>query len=195
MVGNDIIDIRLANQQSDWQRKGFVEKVFTQEEQLAINSSEDPFGTVWRIWSMKESAYKLYLQTGQERFFNPLHLSCEIISSEKGIVYCEELKIYTRTKFNSKFIFTSVSSSSMDNAEDQVFYIPKSDYHFQSEFTHRQILKCIARKFDLNIYKLKIRKTNQKVPEVVYNKQKLDFCFSLTHHGNYGAFSYVTHRG
>ena len=39
-IGNDIIDLKLAKTQSNWQRKGFLEKQFTQKE----TTSMDPLG-------------------------------------------------------------------------------------------------------------------------------------------------------
>ena len=35
-IGNDIVDLSLAKIQSNWQRKGFLEKQFTQKEQIEI---------------------------------------------------------------------------------------------------------------------------------------------------------------
>ena len=56
MIGNDVIDLQLAAVQSNWQRPGFREKIVTEGENHLIDAAEDPFQTVWRLWSMKESA-------------------------------------------------------------------------------------------------------------------------------------------
>ena len=42
MIGNDIVDLVQARLQSNWKRKGFVEKIFTQKEQELIFSSQNP---------------------------------------------------------------------------------------------------------------------------------------------------------
>ena len=34
MIGNDIVDLNLAKTQSNWQRKGFLERQFTKKEQF-----------------------------------------------------------------------------------------------------------------------------------------------------------------
>lgn len=189
MVGNDIIDLELARQQSDWQRKGFLHKVFTQEEKSLIHSSDDPFWTVWRMWSMKESAYKLFIQTGCDRFFNPFRLSCEFHSQEEGTVTIGKAQIYTRSKYHSRFIFTSALSNYTEETEHHVFRLSKSDISLQSKQTHQQLLECIARKCNLQLHKLNIIKTGQNVPEVFCGKQRLNISVSLTHHGYYGAYS------
>ena len=74
MIGNDIVDLNLAKTQSNWERKGFLKKQFTDEEQLSIHSSRNSFLEVWLLWSMKEAAYKCYSQQYQIRFFNPKKL-------------------------------------------------------------------------------------------------------------------------
>ena len=33
MLGNDVVDLQLAAVQSDWRKKGFLDKVFSAEEQ------------------------------------------------------------------------------------------------------------------------------------------------------------------
>ena len=62
MIGNDIVDLKLASIQSNWQRKGFLNKVFTKKEQTLILNASNSFEMVWLLWSIKESAYKVYIQ-------------------------------------------------------------------------------------------------------------------------------------
>ena len=68
-IGNDIVDLKLAKSESNWERRGFLEKQFTQKEQGEILNSENSFLKVWLFWSMKEAAYKCYTQKVKERFF------------------------------------------------------------------------------------------------------------------------------
>ena len=42
MIGNDIIDLTQSRIESRWQRKGFVEKLFTDKEQRYIKDYEKP---------------------------------------------------------------------------------------------------------------------------------------------------------
>ena len=60
MIGNDIVDLVQARFQSNWKRKGFVQKIFTQKEQELIFSSKNPENMVWNLWTRKESAYKIF---------------------------------------------------------------------------------------------------------------------------------------
>jgi phosphopantetheinyl transferase (holo-ACP synthase) len=71
LIGNDIIDLSVAKIESNWHRKGFLEKQFTSNEQQLILASTNSFDLVWRFWSMKEAAYKVYSQQNEVRFFAP----------------------------------------------------------------------------------------------------------------------------
>ena len=84
MIGNDLVDLKLAAKQSNWQRKGFLDKLFTPKEQGYILNSDDSFKTVWLLWSMKESAYKAYLLMHNDRFFAPKKLACHLTSKNNG---------------------------------------------------------------------------------------------------------------
>ena len=79
MTGNDIVDMATAATESNWKRKGFLEKIFTQKEQEYIHKAASPTQMVWKLWSMKESAYKIYTRQFGGRFFAPLKLSCTLV--------------------------------------------------------------------------------------------------------------------
>ena len=71
MIGNDIIDLTLAKLESNWKRRGFLEKQFTANEQKLILTAKNSFVLVWKFWSMKEAAYKICVQQNETRFFAP----------------------------------------------------------------------------------------------------------------------------
>ena len=79
MIGNDIIDLSVAKLESNWQRIGFLEKQFTEKEQQLILTASNPFVLVWKFWSMKEAAYKVYAQENEMRFFAPKKFNCLLI--------------------------------------------------------------------------------------------------------------------
>jgi len=85
MIGNDIVDIAEARQRSNWQRPRFLDKLFTLQEQQLIQNSDNSFLMVWRLWSMKESAYKLYTQLHPSRFYNPKQFECR-----RSMIYKEK---------------------------------------------------------------------------------------------------------
>jgi phosphopantetheinyl transferase (holo-ACP synthase) len=76
MIGNDIVDLELAHKESNWKRNGFLDKIFTQNEQLLILNAKNPEVMVWNLWSRKEAAYKIYNRKTQIREYIPLQLEC-----------------------------------------------------------------------------------------------------------------------
>lgn len=78
MIGNDIIDLQLAGQESRWQRKGFLNKLFTAHEQEMILQAAVPETMVWLLWSCKEAVYKIVNRRTQVRFYAPQRFICSL---------------------------------------------------------------------------------------------------------------------
>ncbi|MBY0542391.1 MAG: 4'-phosphopantetheinyl transferase superfamily protein, partial [Sphingobacteriaceae bacterium] len=111
MLGNDIVDLQLATTQSNWRRKGYLNKIFTNEEQQEIWNAPNPETMVWLFWSMKEAAYKIVNRVTLERFFSPLKFECSINKND-GLVNFKDELIYTQSKVHSRFIHTIASIAS-----------------------------------------------------------------------------------
>ena len=82
MIGNDIVDLQCAKNESDWHRAGFLDKVFDENEKNYLRNASDPNTLVWRMWTMKESAYKAKVQHSSKRFFNPKRISWSKLEKE-----------------------------------------------------------------------------------------------------------------
>ena len=118
MIGNDIVDLELVKVQSNWKREGFLDKIFTQNEQKFIHESSNPAVEIWKLWTRKEAAYKIYnRQTGIRGYF-PWKLECstEEIKSESsdGFVAIEDAKYYTQTFVNEDYVY-SIAATSIQN--------------------------------------------------------------------------------
>jgi len=110
MIGNDIIDLDLAQKESNWKRKGFLDKIFTKKEQKLIFSAENPTVMVLDLWSRKEAGYKIYNRKTQIRGYFPLQLECFDLEFINGI-YFGKVGIkgdvyFTKTEITAKFINT-----------------------------------------------------------------------------------------
>jgi phosphopantetheinyl transferase (holo-ACP synthase) len=110
VIGNDVIDLQQSRQESNWQRKGFLEKLFTGEEQCFIANSSDPEIIVWLMWSMKEAAYKILNRQTKKREFIPNKLLCKIgsqtCSSATGQVFYFGNTYHTTTFLSEDIIHT-----------------------------------------------------------------------------------------
>lgn len=190
MVGNDIIDLQEARRTSNWQRARFMQKIFTPKEQNTITASANPFKTVWRFWSMKESAYKVIIQKGSKRFFNPTKLECNIIDSILGNVTIDKTTINTSSLINSNFIF-STAADNQSNLNTQIFQLTADNSKHQSKFMQQQIINDFAKINALNCAELNIQKSHAGVPTLFYKNKQLSTSISITHHGKYGAYSFL----
>ena len=116
MIGNDVIDMLQSRRESNWRRKGFVEKLFTPSEQLLLSQTSDPETMIWLLWSMKEAAYKIYNRQTRIREYIPQKLACSIISKNEhyvtGKVICLENVYYTKTMISKDHLHTVAVSSS-----------------------------------------------------------------------------------
>lgn len=139
MIGNDIVDLLQAAKDSNWQRNGFLDKLFTPEEQFLISSDIHPPKMVWLLWSMKESAYKIDSRETKLRLFAPVKLVCKnlIIHDDNatGNVWCSERIYYTKSQFNTDYIHTLASEQ-----EDQlnIASVRIMDYHNEYRISNPQ---------------------------------------------------------
>lgn len=106
MIGNDIVDLDLARKDSDWKRKGFLDKIFSLQEQSLIHDNSNPELMVWNLWSRKEAAYKIYnRETGINGYF-PLRLQCHYDGAYSGTVTIDDFVFYTRTEITDCYVYS-----------------------------------------------------------------------------------------
>ena len=188
MIGNDLIDLALAAVQSNWARKGFLEKVFTSIERQQIFCSEEPSLLVWLFWSMKEAGYKAH----QRRFSLPRRLNwkaqeCRIIeiseSTASGIITIEKEQYFSASKISPEKIFTYA-----------VYDVNVSLVHHVSAQTtgtiKRKFLEQISGVLNLSQEYLSLQKNQHGVPLLLHRERVQPTSFSFTGHGRFSAFSF-----
>jgi phosphopantetheinyl transferase (holo-ACP synthase) len=183
MIGNDIIDIAEAKLKSNWQRPRFLDKLFTLKEQQFIINSDNSFVMVWRLWSMKEAAYKLYIQLYPNRFYNPKGFQCDI---EKSKVRYKDFECFVNTEITSKYIVSEARLQESGMTSKPLFF-NHSDTQKQSKVLKSEILKLISGKYQTQKENLSFHKNEFGVPMVKFNSEYINV--SLSHHGNYGVYA------
>ena len=173
MIGNDIVDLKKAKVESNIFRTRYLEKICSQSEIDLITKSLDPPTAFWRIWTMKESAYKAF----QRRFktpmlFNPFAFECNLINSTSGTVEFKNQKVITETVQTLNFIYSEVKSSEANRS----FFGSTCDFLYQ-----------IKQEYDLSYVPI-FCKTRQGVPFIKCCSKRLEV--SKTHHGSFQVFQY-----
>lgn len=167
MIGNDIVDLHLAKKESNWNRKGFLDKIYTKNEQKLILAAENPDLSVWNLWSRKEAAYKIYNRSTRIRAFNPTKLECLEVSFNEnesfGIVQLDDIIFLTKTTVNADFI-------------NSIAFVDKRQKY------HSEIFEIEA--YPSFLKEQKIVKNQFGIP-CFLNKNEL---VSISHHGKYCSF-------
>ena len=180
MIGNDIIDLSLAKTQSNWQRKGFLEKQFSANEQQLILAATNSFILVWRFWSMKEAAYKIFTQQNEIRFFAPKNFDCLLISEKEGMVFYKDQIFYTSSITTQNYIFSLASYEKLTKAYSK-FVMP--------EFIDIMIKIKLEDVTKFSATEIQQIKSKNGAPFYYYKDILLTRSCSISHHGNYGVFS------
>lgn len=186
MIGNDIVDLGTAAIESNWQRPGFLQKLFCKNEQEFIFNAVEPSQQVWLLWSMKEAAYKAHQRKNNtKRSFNPVKIRClkNAIkgANASGIVRIGENHYYLKSRLNNKYIHSVATLSEKEN------YISK--VYPASVTLKEQLIKKISEIEHLSEENILITKNLQSVPIATWNEQVINRPFSLSHHGNFSAYS------
>lgn len=185
MIGNDIIDLETTYIESNWQRPGFLDKIFSTKEQEIIQKSDNKTQTLWTLWTMKEAGYKAH----QRRFnlkakYNPTAYKCKLYKNEstllEGKVSFESFSYHTQTFSDECYIHTVATA------------LPQREFTFKIFDNQREVKPELIEEFSaqyrLPSESLKITKDRNSVPHFSYKNQNLPQAFSLSHHGKFSAF-------
>ena len=173
MIGNDVVDLALARKENNWQRKGFLQKIFTAQEQLLIGNANNAESVVWELWSRKEAAYKIYNRQSNVRAFNPLKFSCLPAKAANGSLYgtvqYNSIVYHTKTVITSQYI-VSVSTLSKDELNNVYnLFIDNYEFYLKENYIYKN---------GLGIPFIKDNHSNRLKP------------VSITHHGRFTIITY-----
>ncbi len=187
MIGNDVVDLNLAKTQSNWRRKRFIDKIFTKREQLFIKNAMDSSTAVWLLWSMKESAYKIYSRQNKIRFFSPKKFECEMCNSQNTVNINNTIYFTTSTISNDS-IHTIATVNINKMATSDSFILKNETYKVQHQTTYQFLKAAISNQFNIPISKVIIKKDSNGIPQV---SQAQNISLSISHHGVYGAYAFA----
>lgn len=170
MIGNDVVDLAAARIESNWKRKGFLQKVFTDAEQLIIRDAAQPDMMVWILWSMKESAYKIWNRMNGTRRFNPKSFECRIHYYTENLLQGEvgfgNLIYHSESVFNKELVHTVCRSPEYYNKRLHIRFTDRQE-DFEKE-------NAISR----NLSGIPYRVNNDRVNDLI----------SISHHGKFCSY-------
>jgi phosphopantetheinyl transferase (holo-ACP synthase) len=185
MIGNDIVDLQKAGLESNWLRRGYLDKLFCRTEQELIFDSTDPDHMVWLLWSMKEACYKIHFRYNEIRCYQPKRIICSNLMINKncasGQILYENRVYFSRSVINRNFVHTSAVSYYLIFKDLNVFIEDcKEQNNFNDNYqkitSENTLLDYNIIKSHYNIPYLQHRITGEKLP------------ISLSHHGRFLSF-------
>jgi phosphopantetheinyl transferase (holo-ACP synthase) len=190
MTGNDIVDIKIAAAESNWKRKGFLEKIFTAQEQQYIKEAAVPDEMVWKLWTMKESAYKIYTRQYSGRYFAPQKFRCTLLSELAGVVEYENTSYQTKTISTKNYIYSIARPAAIENTDfiNSCFPLPQPYGSCRQQFIYQKIMGLYISVYGNTEKNMAVVKNKNGIP-FLYCGSNLKLPISITHHGHFGAFT------
>lgn len=189
MIGNDVVCLALAKQSKYAHSQRFLDKIFTIEEQDIIKASIEPVTSIWQLWAAKESAYKLWIQQGNQPCFSPQKIACTMIENKIKVsiqeLNCEVLSVVTPSYIYTEALLEKACVTS------NCFEMEDISYKAQSLFVKEVLKQKLSEQLEIKVKHLSIKKSVWGVPKLYYKSSLLPFHVSLSHHGNYGAYAIV----
>ena len=119
MIGNDVIDLKLASKESTILRKAVQDKIFTAAEKNRINNNAQPATIAWLCWSQKEAAYKIVNRMISYRFYAPKAFeSCLTPIQDKVLSAMAEFVAFD----SNEPVPVNISLTGMVRYKEQTFY-------------------------------------------------------------------------
>jgi phosphopantetheinyl transferase (holo-ACP synthase) len=177
IIGNDIIDLEIALDKPRLKNDRFLSKIFTKNEITQIHLHPNPELAIWKMWSMKETAYKAHQRLFQiSATLDPVTYECDL---DKLIVFKNQNIYIIKSVQNENQIYSWLEFKNIEHIKLQYSTSYKSE--FLEEFSIRtghDLQNIEFRKNKLGIPELFLKNTNNSLP------------ISITHHGRFAAICF-----
>lgn len=195
MVGNDIVDLSLADKDV-WKRPRYINKVCALSEQRLLAEAEDAGILYWVLWSMKESTYKLHFRKHLNRALNPIRFTCCFdCDSEpgpqdrfRGRVEVDDEVYQTHSIVNQYFVHTVAYYAETAVNIKEVSADPWKEVRKE---TIRSLIQSFSSILDLNPKEVKFQKDINGLPFLTEEFSGISKACSISHHGRYGAHAFT----
>lgn len=180
MIGNDLVDLAQAAGESNWKRRGYLDKICHTREQRLIFGDQQPDRMLWLIWTMKEAVYKIVSRKAQLREYRPLAFTCSpmVINAHgaTGTVSYGNDTYFIRSSTNNDRIHTLAAA-----VEEQMDRV---------QFCYLSNTKVYRQQFNETYPDFHLRKHPSGLPELIHTATGNSHAVSLSHHGRFLAIAY-----
>ncbi|CAL1519726.1 4'-phosphopantetheinyl transferase superfamily protein [Chitinophaga sp. MM2321] len=179
MIGNDVVDLQLAATESRWQRKGYLDKVYTPAEQARILADEVPDTVVWLLWSSKEAVYKIVNRATKTKFYAPLKFECTSLEMQgqmiRGTVQYENRQYPFRSEITGACVHTIAVATETLFTKIKTAVVPYNG----NDYTE------ILRRAGILQQHHQLLKSHLGIPYLWDAQHQYESPVSVSHHGRY----------
>lgn len=180
MLGNDVVDLKQASIDSNWQRKGYLRKIYTVQEQELILDAEQPATMLWLLWTMKEASYKIINRLTAVRNYSPLSYVCRNLvikdSDASGMVTAGDSSLYIKAVITEEMVH-SAAVLREELLDQLIIHHLCNSSHYMDDFN----LSCPG---------YMLSKNKAGLPQMTHLHSSLTSEASVSHHGRYTAILY-----
>ena len=185
MIGNDIIDIKLFQQETNWERPNFLQKIYTEKERSQILQSDAPEILVAIFWAMKEACYKAHQRKfSLPRKYNPSAYECVLNDIKLKDAFFGNVKI-SEHYYSAEIVKTENYIHSVVK-DPQIKFLQKI---YEEEVNIKtEIIAHYSDFQKLPASEIIIQKDENFIPHLFYKGINKSIPFSISHHGKFSAF-------
>lgn len=188
MIGNDIVDLKFAKCNSRWKEQRFSDKLFKSIELEFILKNEFRFLNIWRLWTMKESAYKIVSRTQNINKFNPKAFECDVVGDSFGLVTFRNQVFKTNTIIYNNYIY-STANTDANVISSMVFNLTEMESRAQSLEMKTICIDTFSKLKSIPTEGIIIKKNKLGVPQIFVDNRVQQEYISITHHGAFGGMA------
>ena len=195
MIGNDIVDLSISPIAKGLRLRRFLLKLFTAREIELIDKSKDTARTIWTLWSIKESVYKIIVRKEKKIRYAPKSVECETLTtvddhSHRSIVSYAGLYFSSSSMMTGECIHTIAIAHEEIAAKVYSATFDISTRHNEISFLHNEVIKAISDSHSIADVSIKMQKDDLNIPHIFRGEDEVAL-LSLSHHGRYGAYAYI----
>jgi hypothetical protein len=140
---------------------------------------------------MKESAYKVYIQQGNDPCFAPTKIHCQIYSDSSGIATIDDHFYWVQSDVTNEYICSYAVLAKEKTAITQCGKITGTSLPSVQKLCRIKVLSAYSFYTGASFEYLKIQKCSKGIPRIWNSNQLEGVSISLTHHGNYYAYAMI----
>jgi phosphopantetheine--protein transferase-like protein len=200
-VGNDVVDLKDAENLGKSGNSRFLKKILTDAEIEYVKNADNPEAALWSIWACKETAYKVIKKSFPDAAFVPRRWQVVFTKSkseysEGEVVALGKDRVYIRLFSNTQYVHCvgAANVKVLDKLIWRVESLPEEKNINPSIYLRHLLRQNLAQCFSLNFNQIKIKRIRQngelQPPRVYVDDKKTDIDISLSHDGRFVAYTF-----